>query len=209
MWLDAYYCDVVVIMTWSVPLWLLLGLPGPLECAQSQNWRLLHVSFCDIPLFNRLCLHFPISLSLLPLPSLPLYPSSQCLSPPSFAVHPFPMHHPLFSPSSPSSLSFSSLPTLHRLFLSILIVSLSSLFPPFTPSLPQMFRCNRWKVQEKADAKVQEARKNMELEYMQRAAEEMEIHAKKFEHFYQRYNNHLESLEVSCKLGMWVTAAFN
>ena len=44
---------------------------------------------------------------------------------------------------------------------------------------------------------MQEARRGMEKEYMERAAMEMRIQTKKFEHFYCRYNNHLESLDVN------------
>ena len=62
---------------------------------------------------------------------------------------------------------------------------------------PLLFSCNRWKEQEKANAHVQQARRGMEKEYMERAAAELEIHTKKFLHFYERYNNHLESLDVS------------
>ena len=37
----------------------------------------------------------------------------------------------------------------------------------------------------------------MEKDYIARAAHEQKIQTQKFEHFYHRYNNHLESLDVS------------
>ena len=60
--------------------------------------------------------------------------------------------------------------------------------------------CNRWNVQARADKDVEKARSTMEKEYVNKAYQDLETQHSKFEHYHERYNNHLQSLDVSeCK----------
>ncbi len=57
-------------------------------------------------------------------------------------------------------------------------------------------RCNRYKAQQKADQTVSKARQNMAEEYRRKAERELEEKKAKFQHYHERYINHLNSLEV-------------
>lgn len=58
-------------------------------------------------------------------------------------------------------------------------------------------RCNRWGAQAKADKAVKQMQTSMEQDYVTKAYHEMEEQQEKFEHYHERYNNHLQSLDVS------------
>lgn len=57
--------------------------------------------------------------------------------------------------------------------------------------------CNRFKAQRVAEQEVSTARRNMEREYVRAAEEDQRQKKEKFMHYYERYSNHLNSLEVS------------
>jgi len=57
--------------------------------------------------------------------------------------------------------------------------------------------CNRFKAQRVAEQEVSTARRNMEQEYVRAAEEDQRQKKEKFMHYYERYSNHLNSLEVS------------
>ncbi len=59
------------------------------------------------------------------------------------------------------------------------------------------YSCNRFTAQEKANTTVEISRGDMEAAYMKKATEDLESHTKRFQHYYDRYNNHLHSLDVS------------
>lgn len=58
-------------------------------------------------------------------------------------------------------------------------------------------RCNRFQAQEKAKDSVDKARGDMEAAYIKKATEDLKVHSKRFQHYHDRYNNHLQSLDVS------------
>ena len=61
-------------------------------------------------------------------------------------------------------------------------------------------RCNRWAAQNKADKTVKKMQSNMEQEYVKKAYVDLEQQQHKFEHYHDRYNNHLQSLDVSTEV---------
>jgi len=60
--------------------------------------------------------------------------------------------------------------------------------------------CNRFKAQRVAEQEVSTARRNMEREYVRAAEEDQRQKKEKFMHYYERYSNHLNSLEIELKL---------
>ena len=58
-------------------------------------------------------------------------------------------------------------------------------------------RCNRWAAQNKANRAVKKHQSSLEKEYVKKAHVDLEEQQRKFEHYHDRYNNHLQSLDVS------------
>lgn len=57
-------------------------------------------------------------------------------------------------------------------------------------------RCNRFKEQQAAKVQVDKARQGMMEEYTKAAKESEARKRERFEHYFSRYSNHLNSLEV-------------
>lgn len=57
-------------------------------------------------------------------------------------------------------------------------------------------RCNRYKEQADARKQVDKARQDMVDDYVKTAKETGVHNLEKFKHYYSRYSNHLNSLEV-------------
>lgn len=58
-------------------------------------------------------------------------------------------------------------------------------------------RCNRYKEQAQARVQVEKARAGMVDEYVKTAKETETQSLERFKHYFSRYSNHLNSLEVS------------
>ena len=65
------------------------------------------------------------------------------------------------------------------------------------PLTPLLRNCNWFTAQEKANTTVEGSRGDMEAAYVKKATEDLQLHTKRFQHYYDRYNNHLHSLDVS------------
>lgn len=62
------------------------------------------------------------------------------------------------------------------------------------------FTCNRWSAQAKADKVVKKMQSTLEQDYVGKARRDLEQQQQKFEHYHERYNNHLQSLDIETKL---------
>ena len=60
-------------------------------------------------------------------------------------------------------------------------------------------RCNRYNAIAKADRSVKAMQSGLEREYVNKAYRELEDQQHKFEHYHDRYNNHLQSLDVRAR----------
>ena len=68
--------------------------------------------------------------------------------------------------------------------------------PAYMYTLVLSIRCNRWSAQAKADKVVKEMQSTLERDYVKRAYRDLEHQQRKFEFYHERYNNHLQSLDV-------------
>lgn len=56
--------------------------------------------------------------------------------------------------------------------------------------------CNRWSAQAKAQRTVKQMQNSLEQQYVKKAYRDLEEQQHKFQHYHERYNNHLQSLDV-------------
>ena len=68
--------------------------------------------------------------------------------------------------------------------------------PTHPPTHMHTCRCNRYKEQAEARLEVEKARKGIMDDYVKNAQETQVKSLEKFKHYYSRYDNHLNSLEV-------------
>ena len=62
-----------------------------------------------------------------------------------------------------------------------------------------IYSCNRWDAQARANKVVKRMQSSMEKDYVTRAYRDLEDQQHKFDHYHERYNNHLQSLGVSVR----------